>query len=194
MITVSGLSPSKENALLRSSVALTYAHWEGFVKSSATAYLEFVAMQRLNYSELLPNFVALAIRSDLKAAAQSKKMDDHRKIVEFFLTRLQSQSSIPYRDAIDTQANLSSAVLKDIIATLGIDYSLYSLKEKLMDERLLRTRNQIAHGGYVEISKEEVLELQDEIIDLMVTFANQIANSASMQSYRVNGDESSLGA
>ena len=40
-----------EKALLRGAIAILYAHWEGFIKNTAEAYLSFVADQGLRYSE-----------------------------------------------------------------------------------------------------------------------------------------------
>ena len=80
MIFSPGLSPSKKNALLRSAVAMIYAHWEGFINLCATSYVQYVAMQRLKHDELAPNFLALAIRPILMNAFQSKKCDDHVEI------------------------------------------------------------------------------------------------------------------
>ena len=184
MIFTPNISPSKKNVLLRSTIALTYAHWEGYIKSCATAYIEYVAMQRLKHNELAPNFLALAIRPILMGAFQSKKADDHMKIVKFFLDDLSAQSSITFKDVVNTQSNLSTVVLQNILSSLGFDYSLYETKEKLLDEKLLRTRNQIAHGEYVELSDIEVHDIQSECIVLMEIFKNQIDNAVALQSYK----------
>ena len=87
-------------------------------------------------------------------------------------------------DTVETQSNLSTVVLRNIVETLGFDYSSYEIKEKLLDERLLRNRNRIAHGEYVEVSESEVLELQDECIGLMEIFRNQIDNAVTLRTYR----------
>jgi hypothetical protein len=186
LLFTSGISPNKKNALLRSSVALIYAHWEGFIKSCSTAYVEYVAMQRLKHNELAMNFLALAIRPLLMNAFQSRKADDHIKVVSFFMSELAAQSSMQYKDVINTQSNLNTAVLRNIISSLGLDYSLYATKEKLLDERLLRTRNQIAHGEYVELTDKEVQDIQAECITLMETFKNQIDNAVTLRTYRIS--------
>ncbi|MFN8387891.1 MAG: MAE_28990/MAE_18760 family HEPN-like nuclease [Anaerolineales bacterium] len=180
------LTPSKKNVLIRSTIALIYAHWEGFIKSCATAYIQFVAMQKLRHEQLSPNFIALAIRPILLSAFQSKKVKDHQKVVDFFLHELPTQSSITYQEIIDTQSNLSTLVFRNIVETLGFDYSSYETKEKLLDERLLRNRNRIAHGEYVEVSESEVLELQDECIGLMEIFRTQIDNAVTLRVYTTN--------
>ena len=82
------LKEGRRNALLRCGVTMLYAHWEGFIKASGGAYLQFVSMQRLTYRELTPNFVAVGIRQLLQNAATSKKSRDHSALVDFFLTRM----------------------------------------------------------------------------------------------------------
>lgn len=66
---------------------------------------------------------------------------------------------------------------------LGLDYSPYATKEKIIDERLLGLRNNIAHGKYLTIDLRDYLELHSEVITMLNTFRNQIDNSANTQSY-----------
>jgi len=67
---------------------------------------------------------------------------------------------------------------------LGFDYSLYATNEKLIDKKLLKTRNNVAHGEYLNIDYEEFLEVYDKVITMMDTFRNEIDNAASRQAYR----------
>jgi hypothetical protein len=179
------LKASRRNSLLRCGVTLLYAHWEGFIKSAASAYLEHVSMQRLSYRELAPNFVAVGIRPLLHNASVSKKSRDHTALVSFFLSRMSERSSLPYKYAIDTESNLSSIVFRDIVEKLGLDYSRYETREKLIDEELLNSRNTIAHGTYPETDLGGFVDMLSEVLDMMELFRNQIENAAITRAYRV---------
>jgi hypothetical protein len=175
---------SRRNALLRCGVTMLYAHWEGFIKASGGAYLQFVSMQRLTYKELSSNFVAVGIRQLLQSASISKKSRDHNALVNFFVTRMSERSALPYKNVIDTESNLSSKVFRDVVEKLGLDYSSYETREKLIDEKLLESRNTIAHGSYLATDLDGYVDLQDEVLGMMELFRNQIENSAITKSYR----------
>jgi hypothetical protein len=179
------LKESRRNALLRCGITILYAHWEGFIKTSGGAYLQFVSMQRLTYRELSSNFVAVGLRQLLQSAAVSKKSRDHNALVDFFLNRMSERSSLPYKAVIDTESNLSSTVLRDVVERLGLNYSFYETREKLIDEKLLKSRNTIAHGSYLATDLDGYIDLQDEVLGMMELFRNQIENSAITRSYRL---------
>ncbi|WP_051469920.1 MAE_28990/MAE_18760 family HEPN-like nuclease [Fischerella sp. PCC 9605] len=171
------------NTLIRSGIPILYAHWEGFVKNAATSYIEFVARQNLKYEELACNFIALAMKTKLKNAQESNKSTIFVEVANFFRTGLSEKCYMQWENAVNTQSNLSSVIFKDIICCLGLDYSIYETKEKLIDEKLLRSRNEIAHGKELLIDYEQYIELHDEVINLINLFFNQIDNAASTKSY-----------
>ena len=176
--------PERHRALLRGSIALLYAHWEGYVRTAALAYLEFVAFQRLRYDELSHNFIALGARKLLKAAETTSRIRSHIALIEFATTGLGARSNIPYRDGIRTDANLSSTVLREITDTLGLDYSLYESKEKLIDESLLARRNRIAHGEYLSVDMTDYRTLSVHILEMLELFKSQVTNAAALGEYR----------
>jgi MAE_28990/MAE_18760-like HEPN len=59
--------------LTRSGIALLYAHWEGYIKGSATLYLAFVASKRLRLEELSSHILAVALRSKLRTLEGASK-------------------------------------------------------------------------------------------------------------------------
>ncbi|WP_041235540.1 MAE_28990/MAE_18760 family HEPN-like nuclease [Dactylococcopsis salina] len=87
---------------------------------------------------------------------------------------------------MSTASNLSSETFKGIIEILGIDFSYYSTKSKLIDTQLLKKRNEIAHGNYLELDREEYRDLQAEVIGMLDLFRNQIENAASQEKYKQN--------
>ena len=140
------VNKSKDNlilsrVLLRTSVAILYAHWEGFVKKSSHYYLEYVASQRLPYQRLTANFIALSIKSKFSELGGNEKLSAGVDLANFFCNSLTKKSNIPYRNGVDTQSNLSSKVLIDIITILGLDISSFETKFHFIDSNLVNPRN-----------------------------------------------------
>ncbi len=182
LIDSKSFASGKRKALLRSGITMLYAHWEGFVKVAANSYVEFVAMQKLSYNQLANNFIALAMKDQLDEAKDTKKATRYNAVAEFFMTRLNERSVIKYEFRITT-SNLSSSVFKEIISMIGLDYSFYESKEVLIDKHLLKNRNTIAHGDYLEIDEKDYDEWHTEVIGMMDTLRNQIDNAAATKEY-----------
>ena len=170
---------------IRAAVTLLYAHWEGAVKHAAAHYMEFVARQRLKHEQLSRHFLAMAIRRMIRNAMETTKIQPCLDVVEFFRSQLTETSKIVANLGVDTKSNLKSAVFREIVACLGLDYSRFATKEKLIDEKLLANRNQIAHGQYLLVSHGDYLDLHDEVLGIMQELQNQIENAAFTGAYRV---------
>lgn len=186
MLTRPSVRAHELDVLLRGAVALLYAHWEGFVKVAGQSYLEFIAAQRLRCDELAPPFLALATRKVLAKADGASRIRSHIEVALFYRSKLHEQSTIPFKDGISTRSNLSSEVLNDIIATLGLVYAPFETKARLIDERLLRTRNTVAHGEYLIIDRPLYEETQEEVQQMMEEFRTQIQNAAALGQFRMS--------
>ncbi|MGK7925356.1 MAG: MAE_28990/MAE_18760 family HEPN-like nuclease [Spirulina sp.] len=185
LIEQRNFSLNKHNILVRSGICILYAHWEGFIKFAANAYLDYIRLQRLTYKELSSNFLALAMKEKLTEAKETNKPSLYIPICDFFLTELDERCKLP-KDIISTDSNLSSDILKEITYILGIDFSFYSTKCVLIDTQLLKARNSIAHGDYLLIDRAGYIELHQEVLAMMEIFRNQIENAASEKKFRQN--------
>lgn len=174
----------KKGVLVRCGIALLYGHWEGFVKKGANYFLEYVAMQKLANKDLSMNLLTLSFLNSVTIPTDCKKRSPFGAITDFFLNSLEGRSKIPYNSGVDTGSNLSSKMFKEIAWCLGIDYRLFEAKENLIDMRLLRPRNQIAHGEHIEMKEDEFIELKKEVLELMTLFKNQIENNIVQKLYR----------
>lgn len=170
--------------LIRCGVTLLYAHYEGFIKQASQAYLEYVASKRLTLNAVSSNFCALSIWGSLSSVADSRKASAFGPAAKLFQNASTEKSHIPYKTAIDTESNLSSTVLKEIVWTLGLDYSAYETKERIIDEKLLAKRNKIAHGEYLDVDKNDYAEIFKAILEIIENFQTQIENAVQLERFR----------
>ena len=176
-----------KNTALRSGIALLYAHWEGMIKNVATAYLSYVSAQKLYYRDLKNNFWSIVLKNNLEAFDDTRKSSKHNRIVRNIRNMGDQKANIPYEDIIKTKSNLNSSIFKEIMETIGLDYSQYEGNFKLLDEVLLKMRNEIAHGEkpeYMDLDEERFNEIYDKITNMMNMFNTQIINAACLKEFK----------
>lgn len=175
-----------QDTAIRGAVALLYAHWEGAVKNIATYYLQYVAVQGRYYKELKPNFLAIAIKENLKQFESSNKSTIHTALISDVMSFQSDRSKIPTEGIIKTDSNLKSDIFIEIMATIGLPCTDYEASYKLIDSVLLEKRNRIAHGERIEsleLDQERYCDLHDKILGLIQLFATQVSNAASLKLY-----------
>lgn len=176
---------SKKTAV-RAAIPLLYGHWEGFVKNAATYYLDFIDGQMLTYEQLKTCFVVFGLKGKINELVSSKKSKVSIALLDFIRDEMQEKAKLKIDSAIRTEANLSSEVFSNIACSIGIDLSKYEARFNLIDESLLRRRNYIAHGEYLDIDPEGFRSLADEIIYLLRIFKTDIENSVTLEDYKVS--------
>ncbi|MEL6302732.1 MAG: MAE_28990/MAE_18760 family HEPN-like nuclease [Pseudomonadota bacterium] len=181
--TGAGKNGPQRAPFARAGVALLYAHWEGFIKRSSEIYLSYVESRALRFRDLKSCFIVLGIKSRIHALVAGKKAAANTETVEFILSELDQHARLNIASAIDTRANLTSAVFANIAASLDINLSSYETKFKLIDSSLVNRRNKIAHGEFIDIAGREFSELVDEILALMRSYKTDIENAASQELY-----------
>lgn len=162
---------------VRAGVALLYAHWEGFVKSAANAYVTYLAYRGDMSKDMKSCFVALAMRVKLGEAIQSPKASLSIAAVDFFAAEIDKPISLPKKDAVSAQDNLNWDVLRNICMWIGVESTKYESRSNLIDERLLKSRNGIAHGDRLLVDVKGYLELVDKVLEMMRWFKTDIENA-----------------
>lgn len=184
-LVVDNENKPRQDLHIRAAVTLLYAHWEGFIRQIGRYYLEFVGRRKLKHSDLASHFLAMAVSRLVHGATKSSKIQPCLDLVDFFRTGLPSRSRLAWESGINTKSNLKSDVLREIVLLLGLDYSTFATKEKLLDEKLLNNLNQIAHGQHCMVGYGEYLDLHAAVLEMMQDFYNQVENAALLGSYRV---------
>lgn len=173
-------------ALLRSSLALLYAHWEGFVKNACHFYLCYLSSKPLTFSELIPELAALTLRAKMSEAILAKKSAIRADLIRDIRDHASHAARIPTsRDAVRTESNLSFAVLEDILTSVGCDTQRYESYRDLIDDQLVNSRNKIAHGENANIAQPEWNDISAQVLWLMDDIAAQLMNAAALNSYKV---------
>lgn len=173
----------RASAVLRASSTLLYAHWEGFIKQAGELYLNFVVHQGLRYRELAPNFLGLAFRAKLETAEATLKACLYTSVCNQLIADLDHRAKVPYKDVVDTGANLGGPVFRNILCLLGLDATPYLTKEKPIIDELLKIRNKAAHGKWISIDKESYFQFHDEILWMMENFRDQIEVATASRTY-----------
>lgn len=173
----------KQKVLIRSAIALLYAHWEGFVKKCASSYLEFVSYQRVDCGDLSTNFLVLAAKARAGSGADSGDMGAKIRLAEFYLTCTGKQARVPFKNVVNTRSNLSSEVLKEILSVVGLDVSNFSTRLAFIDSNIVNPRNHVAHGDVLNVSTADYLELHEGVLSLIETFRTAVENAASTKAF-----------
>ncbi len=168
---------------IRAGIAMLYAHWEGFVKGAANAYVNYVSYRANQNNELKPCFVALGMKTKLASANASSKSEVVIEAVTYLLDELNRPIRLPRSESISAESNLSSLVFLNITGWIGIDPAPYSTRFTLIDATLLENRNRIAHGEYLSVNAERFYELTDDILEMLRWFKTDIENAAVQNAF-----------
>ena len=184
---VSRASNENELTILRSSIVLLYAHWEGLVKRLLTLYLEHIVAQGLHNYELKSNFYAMSLSSEFEQFKKTGKASCYIKLTNTILNSTYDVPQIKCDRIIDTKSNLNSDLFKELMNLLDLDPSIHDTSFNLIDERLLARRNGIAHGENRKrfpLDKDEYYDIHTRIVQIMDDLATQIKDAAENKSYK----------
>jgi len=170
----------RQKALIRASVAILYAHWEGFVKSTGSAYLKYVANQGVECNRLSYNFLALASKA---FGADQDGFQANLKVATYYSENMGRRARVPYKGVVNTRSNLGSSVLRELLAVLGLPDEPFSTKFAFIDSSLVNRRNHIAHGEYLDIDPNEYEDIHQEVLGLIEAFRNEVENAVVTKRY-----------
>lgn len=171
------------STLIRAGTALLYAHWEGFIKTSSSFYVQYINGQRVKYSELKPTFIVMGLKRHLNILQESGNYHVNLETLKFLLDNMNNRFSVDISKVINTESNLSAKVFSNIAMSLCIPLYQYETRYKFIDENLLDRRNKIAHGEYLDINADDWRQLADDVLLLLRWYKTDIENAATGMTY-----------
>ncbi len=184
------LTESEKDQYRRAVVLVLYAHFEGFCKFAFELYRTSINAEQIPCADATPAIAAAGwarlfseLRDPNKKCPDFKnRLPDDSKLHRFardreFVERTAEFGQLPVtipEDFVDTESNLKPIVFRKILYKLGLPHDQFDQHEGQID-RLLNTRNRIAHGGHRGGVKEtEYEELRKLVFQMMDAIKNKI--------------------
>lgn len=184
----------KVDFIIRSAIALSYAHLEGFTKKTSEgfwAYLSFLKLKRKDVSTPLLH-AYLMCRS-----SKNGDLNNSQTFSEFLQDafNFESHESLSWdpKKLVKTRSNLKYEVFKEILFNIGLKTDRYDLKEKKVDS-LVTIRNSIAHGEKPSVDLGEALEFVDIVQELIEGVKIDILNYLSSENFKSQSPSDSAAA
>lgn len=187
------VSSADHKAFPRIGVVMLYAHWEGFVRSAATAYVREIARTERRLVELRPEFSVAAVRRDidgLRSAATGSlnvaRMMEHIGRIHAILDMPASKLA---NHTVKGHSSLNDERFKEICVEMSLDWKGWRNNDRKFYEEmgkikeLHHLRNEIAHGNKIDVSIESYQEIRNSIIETMASFADCLVDHLYEERY-----------
>lgn len=170
--------------LLRAIIALSYAHWEGYVRTCANRYFEHLTLRKKHFLELERQIYVNNFLGRVDALHRNRvNLEERCKLINDILDGERDRFSHLNQELIDTRSNLNTDVIKDICIICGVDSAHFEENRNFIDLMLLKRRNAIAHGQQEFIQSDEVDDFVKEVLALMAHFRNLLENKVYEKKY-----------
>lgn len=170
--------------LLRAIIAMSYAHWEGYVRTCANRYFEHLTLRKKPFAEFERQIYVNSVLGRLEALHQGRvSLEARCKLINDILDGTVGRFSYLNPDLIDTRSNLNTDVIKDICIICGVDSNHFEQNRIFLDVLLLKRRNAIAHGQQEYIRPDEIDDLVANVLALMSFFRNLLENKVYTKAY-----------
>lgn len=174
---------TRKDALLRASVPVIYAHWEGYFVFATNSYLNFLTEKRLKIGTLRDEFWAISVRKKYKPQQILGDIQFTR-----FLLDIRSDADRVFKkgnfEKINGASNLNSDVIRFCCICIGLNAEAYSRYFDFIDRELIDKRNYIAHGSSIRLAENAVAEYRDKVLELMRITQTEIENTVALELYR----------
>ena len=171
-------------ALLRAIIAMSYAHWEGYVRTCANRYFEHLTLRKKPFIEFERQIYVNSFLGKLDALHRGRvSLKERCNLINDILDGGSGRFSSVNPDLVDTRSNLNTDVIKDICLICGVDSNHFEQNRIFLDVLLLRRRNAIAHGQQEYIQTDEIDDFVANVLALMGSFRNLLENKVYTRAY-----------
>jgi hypothetical protein len=181
---IKAADPPSKPVLLRAIITMSYAHWEGYVRTCANRYFEHLILRRKPFAEFERQIYVNSFLARVDALSKGRvNLEARCRLINDILDGVGGRFSYVNPDLIDTRSNLNTDIIKEICVICGIDSTHFEQNRTFLDVLVLKRRNAIAHGQQEYIQTDEIDDLVGNILGLMSFFRNQLENKVYTKAY-----------
>lgn len=184
--SISASKDIKRNTLIRGGVAICYAHWEGYIKSSTEMLISYISNQKHKNNELADIYLSRSMKTSLDSFIQTKEPDLATNLVNKIINDQEKRANLNHKNFVNTESNLSSTVFNRIAKSVGVNVERYKDIYPFIDEQVLNKRNAIAHGEILDINPEDFNRISERVLDTMRWYKTDLEDIAVNKSYLKN--------
>ncbi|MGG7924162.1 MAE_28990/MAE_18760 family HEPN-like nuclease [Klebsiella aerogenes] len=177
---------SLKKTIIRSGVAISYSHWEGFVKNATEYFLNFLHYQKIQMESLKLVYVTHALKKEIHGFSETKDVDTCIRFLTALIEKKTNVAVIRHENYVDTESNLSSKVFDNIAKSIGVDTHQYKDFYPYIDESIVSARNNIAHGERLIVEQVSFEQLTEKVLALMNMYKNDIENIVVTKEYLIS--------
>jgi DNA-binding Xre family transcriptional regulator len=169
--------------ILKSTIPMIYAHWEGFVVSTLRKVNKYLNSLNYQYNDFDINLLTNAYEDNIKSLESSLGYDKRVKHLNIIFDKL--TSNVKFSTKIDVKSNLKFQVLQDICMKFNLNINSFKEYERDL-QKLLQIRNSIAHGesAYTFEKYEDIEKFVTLLSNLMDIFHLEIEDFFRNQKYK----------
>lgn len=177
------LDQKESKVILKSTIPMIYAHWEGFVVSSIKTVFTHLNSLSLNNENYCHTYLTVAYEDSLKSLDDSCGFDKRKQHLITLHDKFSKECKLPKK--LDTKSNLNFDVLRGICQKTNLNIKSFdSYKAQL--NKLLSIRNSIVHGDNAHVfdSYEDIDQYIDLLENLMLDFKSEIEDLLQNEKYK----------
>lgn len=156
----------RARATSRALAVMTYAHWEGYVKSSFDKLAETI-MRRKPALNAVADHLAVAHLKHLLLRLSSGDPDAQASLLELARHGDSPRLRLRREELVRTHDNLRFRYFAEILGAFGLPAERFELRKNFIDASLCDRRNSVAHGRDSFPDAESVIKGADEVVEMI---------------------------
>ena len=157
----------------RASITLAYAHWEGFTKNGIRTVLKYVSDLEIKLADINDGLLAHSLHKKIQSSSKENSSAALTQLVRTI--RKGSSENFLFNRKNFNKQSLDEKVFRNLMTEIGIECdtilsAMPGVTDISIGARLVKRRNEIAHGERLDLEKIEcikILETVQVLIDVI---------------------------